>query len=244
MTTVVITQPMLFPWSGFFEQLALADVYIYLDDVQYSKGSFTNRVQIRFGHDTKWLTVPLEKKGSFQKICDLRPSATDWRAQHLAQLGHAYATTPHREQILGLADRSYRQIGLTDMLIAGIESAADFMNIGQHRRVLRSTEMNVDGRSSQRVLDLVRAVGGKRYVTGHGAANYLDHHAFEAGGVEVEYIDYGLAEWPRDGSEFSPYVSCLDLIAWTGADAKTYLRPRTIPWRSFVASRRPAKDGT
>ena len=52
MTRVVITQPMLFPWPGFFEQLCLADVYIYLDDVQFSKGSFTNRVQIEDGDRT------------------------------------------------------------------------------------------------------------------------------------------------------------------------------------------------
>jgi hypothetical protein len=31
-----------------------------------------------------------------------------------------------------------------------------------------------------RPLDLVLSVGGTRYVTGHGAADYLDHEAFEA----------------------------------------------------------------
>ena len=47
MTTVVISQPMFFPWVGMFEQIALADVYVHYDDVQFSKGSFTNRVQLK-----------------------------------------------------------------------------------------------------------------------------------------------------------------------------------------------------
>ena len=47
MTTVVISQPMLFPWVGMFEQVALADVFVHYDDVQFSKGSFTNRVQLK-----------------------------------------------------------------------------------------------------------------------------------------------------------------------------------------------------
>ncbi len=68
MTAVVITQPMLFPWPGFFEQLMIADSYVYLDDTQFSKGSFTNRIQLLRGNDRCWMTIPLAGKGSFQKI--------------------------------------------------------------------------------------------------------------------------------------------------------------------------------
>ncbi|HOX52645.1 MAG TPA: WbqC family protein, partial [Fibrobacteria bacterium] len=32
--TVVITQPMYFPWVGLFEQIRLADEIVWLDDVQ------------------------------------------------------------------------------------------------------------------------------------------------------------------------------------------------------------------
>ena len=44
---VVISQPMLFPWVGMLEQIMLADVFVHYADVQFSKGSFTNRVQIK-----------------------------------------------------------------------------------------------------------------------------------------------------------------------------------------------------
>ena len=60
MTTVVVSQPMLFPWVGLFEQIRLADVFVYYDDVAFSKGSFFNRVQIKTSRGSKWLTVPLE----------------------------------------------------------------------------------------------------------------------------------------------------------------------------------------
>ena len=57
-TRVVISQPMLFPWVGLFEQIRAADVYVHYDDVQFSKGSFTNRVQIKTARGPRWLTVP------------------------------------------------------------------------------------------------------------------------------------------------------------------------------------------
>ena len=40
MKTVVISQPMYFPWVGMLEQMRLADVFVHLDDAQFSKGGF------------------------------------------------------------------------------------------------------------------------------------------------------------------------------------------------------------
>ena len=35
------------PWSGLFNQIAMSDLFIHYDDVQFSKGSFVNRVQLK-----------------------------------------------------------------------------------------------------------------------------------------------------------------------------------------------------
>ena len=59
MTTVVVSQPMLFPWVGLFEQIRLADVFVHYDDVAFSKGSFFNRVQIKtLEVGSKWFNGP------------------------------------------------------------------------------------------------------------------------------------------------------------------------------------------
>ena len=80
-------------------------------------------------------------------------------------------------------------------------------------------------------------VGGTRYVTGHGAANYLDHEAFVAAGVAVEYMAYSKTPWPRQTPGFTPFASILDLVAHTGLDAGRYLRPATVDWRTFLRQR-------
>ena len=57
---VVISQSMYFPWVGMLEQIRLADVFIHYDDVQFSKGSFSNRVQVKQPDGTSaWMTIPL-----------------------------------------------------------------------------------------------------------------------------------------------------------------------------------------
>lgn len=235
MSAVVITQPMLFPWPGFFEQLMLADSYLYLDDTQFSKGSFTNRIQLLNGDDRTWMTIPLAGKGSFQKILELQGAGEAWRQDHRRLLLHSLRGAPFRDDAVAIFDRVYAHSSLPDLLIASIEEPATYLGIGAGRHIARTAQMGIDGTSWQRVLDIVRAVGGSRYLTGHGAANYLDHEAFSQAGVEVEYMSYSRSPWPQPGVTFTPYVSVLDLIARTGPMAKDYLVPRTVAWRDFLA---------
>ena len=70
MKTVAISQPMYFPWAGMLEQMRLADVWVHLDDAQFSKGGFFNRVQIKTDQGTPWLTVPLAESKLGQQLIE------------------------------------------------------------------------------------------------------------------------------------------------------------------------------
>ena len=240
MTKVVITQAMLFPWSGFFEQLAMADVYLYLDDTQFSKGSLTNRIQIKLGGAVRWMTIPLVGKGSFQTIADLNAVEGDWRQSHRTLLHQALSKAPFFEDALALFDKAYSKPEIYDLLIESIEGPAGYLGIGVHRRIEHTSNLGVKGRSSQRVQDIVLKSGGTHYITGHGAAGYLDHAAFEDAGVCVEYMDYGKLPYSQGEGAFTPYVSILDLIARCGPESGKYLAAKTIQWRDFVKERSAA----
>ena len=62
MTVVAINQPGYLPWSGFFKRIMASDVFVFLDDVQYSRGDWDNRNKIRTSEDSMWLTVPILNK--------------------------------------------------------------------------------------------------------------------------------------------------------------------------------------
>jgi len=91
MKTVVISQPMYFPWVGMLEQMALADVFVHLDDAQFSKGGFFNRVQIKTAEGTPWLTVPLAENKLGQALNETQPAAHDWPRKHRTTLQQTYA---------------------------------------------------------------------------------------------------------------------------------------------------------
>jgi hypothetical protein len=78
---------MFFPWAGMLEQMCLADAYVHYDDVQFSKGSFTNRVQIKTAMGVQWLTVPLRDLHLGQRILEVVvDNRQDWRKKHLLTL--------------------------------------------------------------------------------------------------------------------------------------------------------------
>lgn len=237
MSCAVISQPMLFPWPGFFEQLMLADTYIYLDDVQFSKGSFVNRIQLTYRNERRWMTIPLEDGGSFRKMSDLASAGVAWRASHRSLLQQSLMDAPYRDDALSILDAVYTRSSLLELLIASIEEPARYMGIGQKRSIYRSSQLSSNDRSWKRVLELVQEVGADRYITGHGAANYLDHSAFDNASIKVEYMNYSCTPWPQPGPSFTPYVTILDLIARVGPDARSYLFPATTPWREFMQHR-------
>lgn len=237
---VVISQPMLFPWVGMFEQIRLADTYVHYGDVQFSKGSFTNRVQIKTAHGIKWLTVPLQDVSLGQSIDEVRINARiDWRMRHMDMLKQAYAEAPYRKDMLALVESVYQcqgdSIGMLSRL--SMEACCNYFGLDAGRRYIDVRQLGIGGSSSQRVLDIVKALGGANYITGLGARNYLDHQLFEDAGIAVEYMDYQKSPYPQLHGEFTPYVSILDLIANIGKDGVNWIHSGTINWQDFVNER-------
>ena len=233
--TVVISQPMLLPWLGMFEQVAMADEFVHYDDVQFSKGSFSNRVQLKTVGGSIWLTAPLDRRRCGETIAEtwMRPAA-EWRPQHLRSISQALARAPHARDAIGLAEELYAlpTDNLADFNIACMERIAAWLGLGAAFR--RSSGMGIPGASSRRVLEVCRALGATRYVTGHGAASYLDHAAFDAAGVEVRYMDYALRPYPQPHGTFTPYVTILDAIACCGRDARQLMASGTVNWSEHV----------
>jgi hypothetical protein len=236
MSTIVISQPMYFPWPGFFELFACADIYVHLDDVQFADKSFTNRVQIKGPTASTWMTIPIRDRSARRKIMDIESVDDGWRRRHRELVRHALAKAPFIKDALKLMDDVLSTQRISDCLVASIEKPAAYLAINAPQS-MRSSSLNVTSTGSQRILDIVLALGGTRYLTAHGAANYLDHEGFEAAGVAVDYIDYSLSQYPQLHGDFTPYVSVLDLIANMGPEAQRYLHPRGKSWRAFLAER-------
>jgi len=237
MKKLVISQPMFFPWVGMLEQIRLADVYVYYDDVQFSKVSFTNRVQIKTADGFKWLTVPVNIQLG-QLICQVTTDGRrHWRANHLAFLEQTYHDAPFLTEMLALVRSVYEQplTTIADVSIASTKALCIYFDLYNDTEFMISSDLHIEGRSSRRVLDIVEHVAGNIYITGHGAKDYLDHDLFEEHQVRVEYMDYQKQPYPQLYGSFTTYVSALDLVANVGKEGRSVITSPSVYWKDFLS---------
>ncbi|KQY49729.1 WbqC family protein [Lysobacter sp. Root494] len=237
---IVISQPMLFPWIGMLEQVRLADCYVDYADVQFSKGSFVNRVQVKTGAGPRWMTVPLRGLSLGQRIDEVAiDDSLPWRENHLQLLCAAYDGAPYRGEMLALVEDVYAReyTSVSTLSLASLMALCRYYGLDRERTFVPSSQLGIEGASSQRVLEIVLRLGGDRYITGHGARNYLAHEIFDKAGVRVEYMDYLKVPYTQLHGEFTPYVSALDLIANKGPDGVEYIRSGARYWKDFLDER-------
>ena len=237
---IVISQPMYFPWVGMLEQVNLCDAYVNYDDVQFSKGSFTNRVQIKTNSSNgfNWLTVPLKNLKLGILINELEiDNQKNWRNQHLEMLKQAYKNAPYVKEMLELVTNLFDMplTTIAEVSMKSIELSINYFDLARDKNFYTASKLGVEGSSSERVYQIVKYLNGTHYITGHGAKNYLDHSLFEDNGIRVEYMNYLRLPYPQQFSAFNPYVSILDIIANNGKQGKEYIKSSTIYWKEFLA---------
>ena len=129
---VAILQPSYLPWLGYFEQIQHADLFVFLNDVQYTKSDWRNRNRIKTPHGIAWITVPVRRQGLGQRICEtLINYATPWTDRHANLLREHYRKAPHFGAVMEVvgAHLAARPLLLQDLAIGLILDLARFMGI-------------------------------------------------------------------------------------------------------------------
>lgn len=89
----VILQPNYIPWRGYFELIGKADVFVFLDDVQYTNRDWRNRNQIKTQTGLQWLTIPVFQTSKFgQLIHEVEiDNSSKWYEKHLNAITRNYS---------------------------------------------------------------------------------------------------------------------------------------------------------
>lgn len=236
MTRVAIIQPNYIPWKGYFDIIHDVDIFVFLDDVQYTVRDWRNRNKIKTREgQTHWLTVPTQG-GRSQAIADVAiDDSQPWRRKHLDALRHSYGRTPHFEEYFaGFADLLSRPWErLADLDIALTKEICRWL--GLTRTFERSSTIAPSGSKDDRLIDIVQKVGGTAYLSGPAARDYIRPERFAESRIELAYHDYsGYPEYPQIAPPFDHFVTVLDLVFAVGSEAPAYIwgdkrvRPRAV----------------
>jgi hypothetical protein len=222
---VAIHQPHYLPWLGYLHRMAQADLFIVLDHVQFERGNYQNRTQVRVNGAPHWLTVPVLQRSQRERIVEKTIDATQgWAATHFETLRRAYggaATAPLKSIYQTPWER------LVDLNAAMLEFLREAFAI--RTPLVNSSELNVEGAKSELVLNLCKAVGADALLVGLGGSrNYLDRAAFAQAGVELVFQDFKHPVYPQRGpAPFLAGLSAVDLFFNLGPDSRRALLGHT-----------------
>jgi hypothetical protein len=216
---VAIHQPNFLPWLGYFDKIARADVFVLLDDVQFSKGSYTNRVRILVNGEPKWLTVPVDRGGgSSQPIAEVRIREDgSWRDKAVETIRHAYARAPHFDEAFAVVEPLLRERTdrLAELNEAAIRELARRL-AADGPELVRSSSLGAGGRATDRLVEIVRAVEGDAYLGGVGAGGYQEDEKFERAGIELLSQDFSPPDYPQAAEEPVHGLSAIDALMSCG----------------------------
>jgi len=219
---ISINQPAYLPWLGYYERIAVSDVHVVLDHVQFEKNSFINRNRITTKNGPAWLTIPVLTSGRFQAlpinqvIIDNQP---DWKRKHWESIRQAYRKSPH----FSLHEAFLTEFYATEwnLLLKYCmhlnEYLLDVLSI--KTPLILSSELGINSKKTDLVLDICKKLGATTYYSGALGKNYLDEEAFQAEGIEVVYQDYHHPVYRQMHIPFVSHLSTLDLICNHGPES-------------------------
>lgn len=237
---VAMMQPAFLPWQGFFELIRRADVFVVLNDFQFSVQSYHQRNRLFINRDqVGWFTAPVLKSISFKTPLNevqINESAP-WRQKMQKRMQHAYAKAPFFDEIF---ERIAPWLdtpapSLAEQNIAFIRLLLEIL--GWQRELRFSSDHPSSATRSQRVLELLRLHGATTYLAARGSFDYmLEDGVFPVEDICVQFQNFVPKKYHQVGAsgEFVPFLSVLDALFNVGPrDTARLIEEGTEQWLAW-----------
>ena len=211
-------QPTYLPWLGYFDLIYSSNVFVFLNDVQFSKQSWQVKNKIMSQGNELMLTVPIKKSSlstNIDKIIidDSRP----WKKKHLKSIYYSYIKAPFFEEVFPVIERLINnKLGcLADFNMAIIKTLSN--EIFEKTSFIDSRDLKISSVDKlDRIIKICNEVKATDYLSPAGAITYLKSMNFEQrfsnASIKFSVQNYIPKDYPQLNSSFKPYLSIVDLL--------------------------------
>jgi len=229
---LAITQPNFLPWLGYFELLDYVDVWVSLDNVQLSRGSFVLRNRVRQPNGAvEWISVSIPKKCPLHtSIKDVPVSQNGWQERIARKLESYYSRAPFHDQfgrrVTELLLAAPRGEGLAALNESLIHELSSWLGIKYQFHRASDIVTTLEGSPQDKVLSIARRFDADTYCNFAGGidAGLYDASAFSREGISLEKQAYVHPVYSQHGGGFEPFLSILDLLYESGGQALEIVR--------------------
>ncbi|MDA0221586.1 MAG: WbqC family protein [Proteobacteria bacterium] len=220
---VAVMQPTFLPWLGYLGMVAVADVFVFLDDVQFVRRSFHHRNRLfSNGAEVDWITLPVKDTGRETCLNEAHLACDRTFARKFAaRLRVNYGQTPHYDAFLPLLtawlDRA-EELTLAECNAGLIEAISGALGLGP--QWCRSSTLGVSQTRSERIAAILRATGAGSYLSAEGSFAYMqEDDVFPLEGIATAFHRFETLAYPQMQSlRFVEKLSVADALFQVGAE--------------------------
>jgi hypothetical protein len=221
-------QPTYFPWAGYFKMINDVNLFIFLDDAQYSKGSWHSRNKILNKSKEIWLTISLKKHKLNTNLNEISIFNLDsWKRTHINLLKSIYLKHPYYLSIKEISDFliSIKTEILSEVNIMIIKFICEKLFI--KTKTVKSSNFNIDEKRTKKIITLLNNFKVNEYLSPAGSKNYLEEDNFNIKtSIKLKFTNYQFNKYSQfyNNSTFVEKLSIIDIIANLGWDnTKKYI---------------------
>ena len=219
---VAIHQSQYHPWINYYIKIAKADIFIFLDEVQFQKNGLQNRNKIKTFSGEKWITIPVKQSIS-QKISEVESQGILWKKKHYNSITQNYKNSVLMFNNLYGEIYQNNDTNLSNINRSIIESNCKFFGIDTE--IITQSELKTEGKKSDLILDICKILKCDTYISGPGAISYLDKKNFESNNIDIIVLENISLKYNQNHQDigFIPDLSALDFILNTNSLWKNYI---------------------
>lgn len=214
--TLAMMQPYLFPYLGYFQLIALSDVFVLGDDLQYIRSGWVNRNRILYNGEAKLITFPL-KRDRFdlpikqRELCD---NFADEAQRLISLITHSYRKAPYFAQVMPLLERliNFPQQSLALYIEHSIREMCAYLHIDTP--IFRSSDLDIGTPvdKQDRVVRIMRNLACERYINPIGGVELYDPEYFARHDLSLRFFKMDPIDYRQYRDSFVANLSIIDVL--------------------------------
>lgn len=219
---LAIMQPYVFPYLGYFHLIAASSLFVFYDDVTFTKGSWIARNRILLNGGDFLFSFPLSRASQNKLINEIALVDDDaWREKFRRTIIQAYKAAPYFSMVEPLISSIIfrRHSSVSDLAIDSIVAVFDYL--GMPFDYTRSSVCSPETRGIGKIDRLVaisKKLGYKRYVNAMGGVDLYAKEDFAAEGVELSFIKSDVIKYEQYSEPFVPWLSIIDVLMFNAPE--------------------------
>lgn len=191
-------QPDFFPYMGYFYKIWKSDVFIFSNDVQFSKSGRHNYNEIMTANGPQRFTLPVSQHTV--NLNEIKIMADSRKIEEMLKtLRQSYQKAPHFEEVFPfLASMLWTAPIVSDLAMFNSHCIMSIcFKLGIMPLFRHSSMLMTKGRKDERIIELCEIAKADTYYSGSGAKDYHIEADYKAAGINLVYSDYCPVEYPQ-----------------------------------------------